>query len=118
MVTGVPTVPEPKDKLVMLGVGRTVKPAPLLASPLTVTTTLPLVAPVGTGTRMVLALQLVGDAVVSLNFTCPLLELPRLLPEIVTDAPTGPVLGDRPVIVGVTVNQTPLLATPFTVTTT
>jgi hypothetical protein len=43
---------------------RTVKATPLLATPLTVTTTSPLVAPVGTGTTMLVALQLVGVAAV------------------------------------------------------
>jgi hypothetical protein len=40
-----------------------------------------------------------------------------LLPVIVTDMPTPPELGDRPVMLGVTVNATALLATPDAVTT-
>ena len=39
---------------------RTVKTTPLLATPPTVTTTLPVVAPVGTATTMLVALQLEG----------------------------------------------------------
>lgn len=45
------------------------KVTPLLATPLTVTTTFPLVAPLGTGTAMLVALQLVGVAAVPLNVT-------------------------------------------------
>jgi hypothetical protein len=46
-----------------------VKGFPLLATPLTVIMTLPVVAPAGTGTAMLLALQLVGVAGVPLNVT-------------------------------------------------
>jgi len=54
----------------MLGPGVvTVKVAPLLAAPPTVTTTLPEVAFVGTGTAMLEALQFVGLAAVPLNVT-------------------------------------------------
>ena len=45
IVTDVPTVPEVGDKVVMLGVASTVKLTPLLATPPTVTTTFPVVAP-------------------------------------------------------------------------
>ena len=45
----------------------TVKLIPLLAAPPTVTTTFPLVAPAGTGTAMLVALQFVGVAAVPLN---------------------------------------------------
>ena len=70
MVTEVPTLPEVGDRLVMLGVvAKTVKVTPLLSAPPTLTTTLPVVAPVGTGTTMLVADQLVGVAVVVLNFT-------------------------------------------------
>jgi hypothetical protein len=52
----------------MLGAGMfTVKLTPLLATPPTVTTTLPVVAPDGTGATMLVALQLVGVAAVPLN---------------------------------------------------
>ena len=60
MVTEVPTPPEVGDRLVMLGAVETVKLTPLLATPPTVTTTLPVVAPVGTGATIEVALQLVG----------------------------------------------------------
>ena len=45
------------------------KVTPLLATPETVTTTGPVVAPEGTGTIMFVALQLVGVAEVPLNVT-------------------------------------------------
>jgi len=47
----------------------TVKTTPLLATPPTFTTTFPLVAPVGTVTPMLVALQLVTGAAVPLNVT-------------------------------------------------
>ena len=68
MVTDVPAGPSPGLRLVVLGVGiPTVKPTPLLATPPTVTTTLPVVVPVGTVATMLVALQLVGAAVVPLK---------------------------------------------------
>jgi len=51
----------------MLGGMITVKRIPLLAKPPTVTTTLPVVAPLGTGTTMLVLLQLVGAAPMPLN---------------------------------------------------
>src|SRR5438067_7139254 len=94
---------------------------PLLASPPTVTTTLPVVAPDGTGTTMLVADQLVGVAVVPLNVTVLVpCVAPKLVPAIVTAVATGPLVGERLVTVGgtVTVNDMPLLARPPTVTTT
>jgi hypothetical protein len=67
IVIDVPTGPEVGDRVAMLG--KTVNETPGLAIPLTVTTTLPVVAPLGTGTAMLVALQLVGVAVVPLNVT-------------------------------------------------
>src|SRR5262245_55295161 len=100
----------------------TVNVAPLLAVPPTPTTTLPVVAPVGTGTTMLVADQLVGVAAVPLNVTVlePRVD-PKFEPLMVTTAPTGPLAGDRFVIDGavlVTVNVCALLATPPTATTT
>src|SRR5207344_1493678 len=93
----------------------------LLARPLTVTTTFPVVAPAGTGTTMLEADQLVGVAVVPLNFTVLLpCDAPKFVPAIVTDVPTGPLAGVSDVSVGAaaTVYVSPLLARPPTVTTT
>jgi hypothetical protein len=68
-VTKVPIAPEAGLRLVMLGGGATVKVTPLLATPETVTTTGPVVAAEGTGTTMLVVLQLVGMAAVPLNVT-------------------------------------------------
>ena len=101
IVTEVPTRPDDGVKLLMLGVGKTVKRIPLLAFPLTVTTTLPVVAPLGTGTVIEVVLHEVGDAVVPLNLTVlvPCGD-PKPLPVIVTTAPTAPDVGERLVILG------------------
>src|SRR5207249_3905906 len=109
-------------KLVMVGGGITVKLTPLLATPPTVTTTFPVVAPLGTGTTIPVALQLVGVAAVPLNFTLLVpCVAPKFAPAIVTDVPTNPDAGFKLVMLGagtVTVKLTPLLAAPPTVTTT
>jgi hypothetical protein len=69
----------------------TVKFIPLLALPSTVTTTLPVFAPLGTGVTMLVAPQLVGFAVAPPKVT-PLLPCaaPKSEPPIVTDWPTAP----------------------------
>ena len=122
MLTVVPAEPEVGERLLILGGAGTVNPKPLLAKPPTVTTTLPEVAPLGTGTTMLVALQLVGVAATPLNVTVLVpCEAPRLAPEIVTGLPTGPEVGLRLLMLGgggVTVKLTPLLASPATVTTT
>ena len=76
---------------------------PVLASPPTVTTTLPVVAPVGTGATMLVADQLVGVAAIPLNVTVLLpCVAPNPVPVIVTAVATGPLVGDKPVMTGVT----------------
>ncbi len=67
IVTDVPTAPDVGDRVVMFGT--TVKFTPLLATPPTVTTTLPVAAVDGTGTVIEPAPQLVGVATVPLNVT-------------------------------------------------
>src|SRR5437879_15424 len=52
IVTAAPTAPVVTDRLVMCGAATTVKLTPLLAEPETVTTTLPVVAPLGTVAAM------------------------------------------------------------------
>src|SRR5215475_8368129 len=99
----------------------TVNAAPLLCTPPTVTTTLPVVALDGTGTTMLVADQLVGVAVVPLKAT--VLEpcvAPKFVPVIVTEVATGPLVGDKLVMLGaaMTVKLTPLLASALAVTTT
>jgi len=85
----------------LLMFGATVKLIPLLAAPDTVTTTFPVVAPLGTGTLILVELQLVGVPVAPLNCTVlvPWAD-PKFLPVIVTKAPTGPEVGDKLVILG------------------
>jgi len=53
----------------MEAAGVTVKPTPLLCTPLTLTTTLPVVAPLGTVAVMLVALQLVTEAAIPLNIS-------------------------------------------------
>jgi hypothetical protein len=120
IVTTVPTPPDVGERLVMPGAVVMVNVTPLLAIPLTVTTTLPVVAPVGTEVTIEVPLQVWTVAAVPLNLTVPLPWVePKFVPVIVTVAPMPPDVGDRLEIVGAnTVNVTPLLATPFTVTTT
>src|SRR5262249_15594477 len=99
IVTCVPIAPEVGLRLVILG--PTVNVMPLLAWPPTVTTIGPVSAPFGTGTMMRLAFQLVGVPAVPLKLT--MLEpgeLPKLLPVIVTDVPTTPDEGFKPVMEG------------------
>jgi hypothetical protein len=119
IVTGVPIGPEVGPRLAIPGV--TVKLAPLLAKPPTVTTTLPepSATALGTGTTMLVLLQLVGVAAVPLNVTVlvPCVD-PKFVPVIVTGVPAVPLVGAKVVIFGTTVKFTPLLATLATVTTT
>jgi len=99
----------------------TVKGIPLLDVPETVTTTLPVVAPLGTGTTMFVGVQLVGVPVIALNVTVldPWLA-PKFVPVIVSEVPNGPEEGLMLVMLGawITVKVMPLLASPPTVTTT
>jgi hypothetical protein len=121
IVTDAPTPPDVGDRLVMLGVGSTVKLAPLLGTPPTVTTMLPVVAPAGTGATMLVALHVVTAAAVPLNVTVLVpCVAPKFVPPIVTAVPAAPDVGDQLVMAGVgsTVNALPLLSTPLTRTTT
>jgi translation elongation factor EF-G len=104
IVTAVPTGPLVGDRLVSVGALVTVYGSALLARPPTVTTTLPVVAPVGTGTAMLVADQPVGVAAVPLNVTVLVPRVaPKLVPAIVTAVPTGPLVGVRLVNVGAAV---------------
>jgi hypothetical protein len=94
----------------------TTKWAPELAAPvLAVTTTLPVLLPVGTVATMLVSLQLVIAAGAPLNVTEPdPWEPPKLAPSMVTGDPGAAKLGCRPLMPGggITVKLTPLLATP------
>jgi hypothetical protein len=117
MVTDVPTGPDVGFRLEMLGM--TEKSAPLLATPPTVTTTFPVVAPLGTAAVMELVDQRVGVAGAPLNVTVLVpCELLNPSPTMFTDAPAAPDDGFRFDMLGSTVKTTPLLASPPTVTTT
>jgi hypothetical protein len=120
IVTDVPITPDVGFKLVMLGAGTvTVKLTPLLTTPPTVTTTLPVVAPAGTGAVMLVALQLVGTAVIPLNVTVLVpCVAPKFAPTIVTDVLTNPDVGFKLVILGAgtalfTLTGTPVLVAVF-----
>jgi len=95
---------------VIPGPAVTAKLIPLLATPPTDTTTLPVVAPCGTTATMEVGLQFKKYVVgVPLNVTVPALERePKFEPDIVTGVPTGPDVEDRLVKLGAepTVNQT------------
>ena len=120
IVTEEPTAPEVGVRLVIVGVCRTVNCTPLVVTPFAVTTTLPVVAPVGTTAVIDVLLQLVIEvAVTPLKLTEPVPWVePKLLPVIVTEEPTRPEVGLREAMDGVpgTVKAEPALATPLTVT--
>jgi hypothetical protein len=59
--------------------------------------------------------QLVDTPATPLKVTVPVLD-PKLVPVIVTTAPTAPVVGERLKMYGVTVKLELLLAIPLTVT--
>jgi uncharacterized protein YjeT (DUF2065 family) len=123
MITEAPTSPDAGFRLVILGPGAvTVKLTPLLAAPPIVTTTLPVMAPAGTVTPMLVELQLVEVAIIPLNLTVLVpCDVPKFAPVMATEAPTNPDAGLRLVTLGArvaTVKLTPLLADVPTVTTT
>ena len=74
----------------------TVKLTPLPATPPIVTATFPVVAALGTGTIMLVALQLLGVPTVPLNVTVLVpCVAPKFVPIIFTAVPTGPDVGLR-----------------------
>src|SRR5712671_3105268 len=96
-----PIAPEFGARLLMLGAGVIVNVDPLLGCPPTVTTTGPVVAPVGAGAVIDVALQAVGVEAIPLKLTVLLpCALRKLVPAITTDVFTAPVLGVRLAIVG------------------
>jgi hypothetical protein len=101
MLTLVPTPPDVGLIPEIEGVEVTVNAAPLLATPPTVTTMFPVVAPEGTVVWMCVALQLDAVAVTPLNLIVldPWLE-PKYEPAILTLVPTMPVVGLTPEIDG------------------
>src|SRR4029077_12468008 len=74
----------------------TAKLMALLVTPPTITTTLPVVAPAGTGATMLVALQLVAVAGVPLKVIVLVpCVVPRFVPVIVTNVPGVPDVGLR-----------------------
>src|SRR5262245_51210149 len=107
IATPEPTAPVGGFNEVIVAVGTTVNALPLLATPPTVTVTLPVVAPAGTGATMLVADHDVGVAVVPLNRTTLVpCVAPKFVPVMVTDEPTAPLVGFSEVMVavGTTVN--------------
>ena len=101
----------------MIGCEITVKFRLLLAAPLTVIRTGPLVAPAGTGTTMLVSVQEEDAAGRPLKVIAPGVA-PKLVPVMVMESPIAPELADRLVIDGVSRKVAVLLPTPFMVTTT
>jgi hypothetical protein len=118
MVTAVPAAPVDGDRLLRVGV--TVKGVPLLATPPTLTTMLPVPGkvPLGISTVIPVSLQLVGVSAAPLNVTTLFpWTPPNPIPVMWTGVPGGPAMGDIPLTLKrATLNATLLLATPFTVT--
>ncbi len=106
IVTDAPTNPALGDTVLTTGVFKTIKLVPLLDTPDTVTTTFPLVAPLGTGPTIETEFQLAGVADEPLNVIVldPGVD-PKFAPVIVTDEPTTAELGERLVIVGAWANS-------------
>ena len=82
--------------------GVTVKLLPLLSTPAAVTTTLPVVAPAGTGTTIEVSPHVVTAAVVPLKVTLLPVTwvVPKFVPVMVIDWPIGPEGEDKPLITG------------------
>jgi hypothetical protein len=91
-----PTGPDAGDRLEIVGLGTTVNFTPLLALLFTVTTTFPVVAPVGTVATMAVSLHEVTDAASPLNLIVLVpWALPKLEPLAVTEPPITPEDGLR-----------------------
>jgi len=111
-VTDVPNTPELGEMVSIVGTPNTVKGTALLGPSPTATTTGPLMAVGGTGTTMLLALQLLGVAVTPLKVTVlSASAVPKFVPAIVTDVPAVADAGVMPAILGEgsTVKSIPLL---------
>jgi len=121
IVTVAPTAPDEGLRLVMVGLGNTVKSDVLVMVMLfTVTEILPVVAPVGTMTVMLVFVDDVTAAIVLLNLTIWSVGVVlKFVPLMITSAPAAPVVGLKLVIVGVgntTKSEVLVPVTPPTVT--
>jgi hypothetical protein len=102
IITVAPTAPLIGLKLVIVGVGSTLKLDPLvIVTPLVVTMIGPSLAPAGTEVVMLVAPEAVTNAVTPLNFTTGVVEMLKSVPEITIVAPTAPLFGENVVMVGV-----------------
>jgi hypothetical protein len=122
IVTEVPTGPVLGVRLAMTGKSVTKKFTPLLATPPTVTTMLPDVAPTGTVTKMLVSLQpgtTPADSPLNVTVLTPCVAL-KFVPKIATVLPIAPDPTLRLAMLGVgtTVKGRPLLTSPPTATTT
>ena len=107
------------ERLPIPGPAVTMNVEVLLGPLLTVTITGPVVVPSGTGTVILPEAQLDGTVDALLIVTeLVLCDDPKFDPLIVSNVPAGPDVGDKVVMVGVpvTVNFTPVLGCPNTVT--
>jgi hypothetical protein len=120
IVTELPTGPVTGEIPLIAGAGVTVNVGPVAPTPPgSVTTTAPVVALEGTTATIWFVAQLLMLAWTPLNLTVPC-GTPKFVPVIVTELPTAPEFGEIPLIVGAgfTVNVTPALVWPPTVTVT
>jgi hypothetical protein len=120
IVTAEPGAPLLGERFVMLGPGVTVNVTPLLFVPPAFTSTVPVEAPLGTGTTILESLQLNGVAAVPLNWTALVpCAIPNPAPVIVTKVLTAPVVGAMLAMLGggITVNPAELDAPAWTTTT-
>ena|ERR1043166_6788781 len=103
IVTARPTAPEVGETLVMLGGWITAKLRALLATPPTVTTRFPLIDPLGIVTTIEFEFQLDTLQIIPLRLTLlSCCVAPKFDPVIVTDVPTTPDAGDKPMMFGET----------------
>jgi hypothetical protein len=117
MITVVPLIPEVGLKLVIVGVANTSKPVLETVTPLVVTDIEPSIAPVGTVVVILvgeLRVTLV-DVTLLLNFT--IAGAVKFVPVMVIEAPTAPVTGLNPDMVGVgrTSKFIPVRVTPLVI---
>ena len=119
MVTEVPSAPLLGVKLEMVGEATTIKLVALIIStPLVVTVIGPVAAPEGTEVVMLVAFENATVALMPLKVTVG--DGLKFVPVIITIALGAPLLGLKSAIVGVgkTVNDGPVIVTPFNVSVT
>jgi hypothetical protein len=121
IVTELPIGPPVGDRFDMSGPEPTAKGIALLATPETVTTTFPVVAPAGTGAVIDVEAQQVPQIVANVPLNVRVLDPwldPKFTPLIAMEVPIGPAAGFKAIIAGEdpTPKIIPLLVAPPTVT--